>query len=119
MTSDDPRRPIASSGEPGRRYAHLEPIVEAELSWGNRIQSDWRRFDKFLDDRSLTLIWPFHLDKLRETFRFPPTVRLLATLPRPGDKHDKGRLVISDTEDFVMIYSPLPEGWTQHGEVPW
>jgi hypothetical protein len=116
---DDPRRLIASRGEPGRRYAHLEPIVEAELSWGNRVLSKWGRLDPLLDDRSLSLTAPFHLAQLRETFRFPPTIRLSATLPRTGGKRDKGRMVIADPADFIMIYAPLPEGWTQEGELPW
>ncbi|MCW2506037.1 MAG: hypothetical protein JWO79_4321 [Actinomycetia bacterium] len=119
MTSDDRRRPIAPHGEPDRRYAHLEPIVEAELSWGNRVDYNWRRLDKLLDDRILTLMEPFHIGLLRRTFLFPPNIRLYAVLPRPGYKHDVGRLLISDTEDFVKIDSPLPEGWTEEGELPW
>jgi len=119
MASADPRRPIASAGTRERPQTHLEPVVEAELSWGNQIELEWGRLDKFLDDRSMSLMRPLHIEKLRETFRFPPHVLLSATLPRPTYKHDRGRLVISDTENFVMIYSPLPEGWTEEGVLPW
>jgi len=119
VTSDDRRHLLASRGEPGRPYTHLQPIVEVEEFWGNRVKYDWCRTDKLLDDRTLTLRDPFHLDRLRETFRFPPNIRLYAVLPRPGYKHDIGRLLISDTEDFVKIESPLPEGWTEEGALPW
>jgi hypothetical protein len=106
----DDRRPIAAIGWLRRPQAHLEPIVAAELSWGNRIDYDWRRTDKLLDDRTLRLTSPFHLDRLRATFRFPPNVRMYANLPgpRPGQI---GRVLISDFEDYVNIEAPLPEGW--------
>src|SRR4030088_842173 len=116
MTSNDDRRLIASGGDPDRPYSHLEPVVAAELSWGNRVLSNWGRTDPLLDDRTLSLMRPFHIDQLRQTFRFPPTVRLYAMLPRPGYR-EKGRLLLSDTERYVTIYSPLPKEWTEAGEV--
>jgi hypothetical protein len=115
MSSDDTRQPIAAHGTGDHPETHLEPVVQAELAWGNRILSPWGRSDKLLDDRSLALAQPFHLDELRATFRFPPTVRMWAILPRPGYRHDKPRLLLSDTDAYVTIHSPLPEPWP-HGE---
>jgi hypothetical protein len=119
MTSDDPRRPIAPHGDSDRPYGHLEPIVEAELSWGNRIEYNWRRTDKLLDDRTLTLQLPFHIDLLRQTFRFPRNIVLSAMLPRPGYRPNRGRLLIDDMDQYATIDSPHPEGWTEEGELPW
>jgi hypothetical protein len=118
MTDDDTRRLIAPCGTPDRPQAHLEPIVEAELAWGNRVLSKWGRSDKLLDDRSLTLTEPFHIELLRKTFRFPPNVRMWAILPRPGHRHDKPRLLLSDTDRYVTIHSPLSDDWPYgEGEV--
>lgn len=114
----DARRLIASAGTPERVYAHLEPIVEAELSWGNRVRSTWRRLDKLLDDRTLSLRDPLHVDLIKQTFRFPGTVQMWAVLPRPGHR-EKGRLLISDTTAFVTVDSPLPQDWTYAGRIEW
>lgn len=110
MTSNDDRRLIAAEGDPDRAYSHLEPIVEAELSWGNSILYDWRWTDKLLDDRTLTLRQPFHVDLLRQTFRFPPNIRMYAMFPRPGYR-ERGRVMINDLNQYVTIDAPLPKDW--------
>ncbi|MEC3998616.1 hypothetical protein VSR01_36080 [Actinacidiphila sp. DG2A-62] len=118
LTPDEPgdgRRPIAARGWRQQPQAHLEPVVHAELSWGNRIQSPWQRGDKLLDDRTLTLAEPFHVEKLRRTFRFPANIGLWAVLPRPGHRHERARMVMSDSEEYVTIHTPLPDEWP-HGE---
>lgn len=118
MSNDDTRRPIAAHGGADRPQEHLDPVVEAELAWGNRVLSGWGRSDKLLDDRSLTLAYPFHIDRLRQTFRFPPNIRMWAILPRPGYRHDKPRLLLSDTDAYVTVHSPLPADWPHaEGEV--
>ena len=107
----DPRRPIATAGTPEHPYAHLVPVVEAELGWGNRVQSAWDRSDKLLDDRSLTLAYPFHVEELRRTFRFPANIHLYAILPRPGHRHDKPRMLMTDVDRYVTVHAPLPDDW--------
>ncbi|SEO48850.1 hypothetical protein [Actinacidiphila rubida] len=115
--NDSPEAPvtIASSGTPGNRHAHLDPVVEAELAWGNRVSSTWGRTDKLLDDRSLTLAEPFHVAELRRTFRFPANIRLWAILPRPGHPREKPRMLLTDTDGYVTVHAPLPADWP-HGE---
>ena len=111
----DSRRAIAAMGLPDRPEAHLDPVVQAELAWGNRVLSMWGRLDKLLDDRSLTLARPFHVEGLGRAFRFPANVRLYAVLPRPGHQDGPPCLQLSDVDRFVTIRSPLPEDWP-HGE---
>jgi hypothetical protein len=112
----DQRLLLATSGYDGMPEAHLEPIVSAELSWGNSIRQSWRRTDPLLDDRRLTLAEPLHVDLLRQTFRFPPSIGMYAVLPRPAGRQE-GRLVIGDSANYVGINSPLPKDWP-YGEGP-
>jgi hypothetical protein len=120
MTDDHAPHPIviAAAGKPGHDYAHLEPIVEAELSWGNRIFSNWGRTDKLLDDRTLALRDPFHVDLIRQTFRFPDSVQMWSVLRRPGHR-EPGGFLISDTVAYATISSPLPHDWTYAGRIEW
>lgn len=114
----DARVRIAAAGTPVEPYAHLQPVIEAELSWGNRVLSKWGRSDPLLDDRTLSLAHPLHVELLRERFRFPPNVKLYAILPRPGYRHEKARLLLSDTGRYVAVHSPLPADWAYgEGEV--
>lgn len=112
---DDEQRAVAAAGTDQEPHAHLVPVVEAELSWGNRVLSGWGRSDKLLDDRSLTLAYPFHVEDLRRTFRFPANIHLYAILPRPGYRHDKPRMLMTDVDRYVTIHAPLPGDWP-HGE---
>jgi hypothetical protein len=112
----DQRLLLAASGYAGMPEAHLEPLVSAELSWGNSIRQSWRRTDRLLDDRRLTLARPLHVDLLRQTFRFPPSIGMYAVLPRPAT-HQEGRLMIGDSANYVGIDSPLPKDWS-FGEGP-
>lgn len=114
MTTDE-RQPIAATGTREQPQAHLEPVVAAELGWGNRVLSKWGRSDKLFDDRSLTLAHPFHVEELRRTFHFPPNIHLYAILPRPGYRHDKPRMLMTDVDGYVTIHAPLPADWP-HGE---
>jgi hypothetical protein len=117
MTDHEPRL-IAAHGEPGRAQAHLDPIAAAEVSWGNRVRLDWRRTDKLLDDRTLSLAEPFHVELLQRAFRLPDTVQMWAVPARPG-RPEQGRLLISDTTAYVTIDSPLPAGWSFEGRIEW
>jgi hypothetical protein len=111
MSDDDNDRcGLASSGTPENRHAHLEPVVSAELRWGNSIEYGWRRVDPLMDDRSLRLARPFHIERLRKSFLFPPDISLTAVLPRPGCR-ERGRLILEDANERVAIDSPLPDAW--------
>lgn len=71
----DGRVPVATAtdqdGWAGRR---LQPTIDAELGWGNEIVHELHQDS---DGRfRVTLAEPLHLDLLRDTFRFPPDVRL-------------------------------------------
>ncbi|MBY8876161.1 hypothetical protein [Actinacidiphila acidipaludis] len=115
LPPNGPRRPIAAAGTREHPYAHLLPIVEAELACGNRVLSAWGRSDKLLDDRSLTLAQPFHVEDLRRAFRFPANIHLYAILPRPGHPLDKPRMLMTDVDRYVTIHAPLPADWP-HGD---
>lgn len=64
------KRPILAGSPDDTAYGHLLPVLEAELSWGNRCRGGftWTAQDGgwFADlDR------PLHVDRLREVFEFP------------------------------------------------
>jgi hypothetical protein len=64
---------LAEGSDSGRPYSHLLPIVEAEESWGNRAR------DTFREDKTgwhMTMERPLHIDRLSDTFVFPPNVTL-------------------------------------------
>ncbi|MEW2522304.1 hypothetical protein [Actinacidiphila alni] len=114
----DRRVPLAPTGLPDRPEAHLEPVVAAEVAWGNRVLAPWSRTDPLLDDRALSFLYPMHVELLRAKFRFPASVTLHAILPRPGYRREKARLLLTDTDRYVTIHSPLPEDWPYgEGEV--
>lgn len=108
MATDDNRRLIEAYGTHQAPHGNLDPVVEAELAWGNSIERDWRVGDPHLMDWTLVLAEPFHLDLLRETFRFAPGIRIGAF---PGTPHGLGpRLTMTDPA-YTSIISPLPAGW--------
>jgi hypothetical protein len=107
--SDD-RTPIAPKGAPGNPHAHLDPVVQAELSWGNALARDW--YDpnpKVGDPLRCELRRPLHVERLRAAFAFPPTVRLSTSAPR--GKGQRPLLHLYDARGWVQITSPLPDGW--------
>ncbi|MCM2418792.1 hypothetical protein [Streptomyces sp. RKAG293] len=107
-TPDDVRAPIAAAGTRENPHAHLDPIVAAELSWGNRITKDWHIVDYHFGDWLLTLEKPFHVDRLRETFVFPGTIRL-GTYARHSDGSGGVRMCLGDQLNLMGIEAPLPK----------
>ena len=86
-------RPLAGGGTGARPYAHLLPLVEAEVSWGN---SDVEGFCQHPDGWwSASLRRPLHLDRLREVFALPAHVEL-------GSRPDGSTWVV-DGENRVKI----------------
>ncbi|MEU6854824.1 hypothetical protein ABZ901_33430 [Actinacidiphila alni] len=105
---------IPSAGTDDNPHAHLDAVVAAEVGWGNRIERDWYVIDWHFGYWDLVLAKPFHIAELRETFAFPESVVLTATVPRPGQKPS---LFLGDSR-FVSITSPLPKDWPYgEGEV--
>ncbi|MEU6854823.1 hypothetical protein ABZ901_33425 [Actinacidiphila alni] len=110
-STGESRVPIAAEGTASEPHAHLAPLVAAEIGWGNRVLAKWGRSDPLLDDRSLSFLYPLHVDALRRTFGFPPNIKLYAIMPRPGHPREKARLLLTDTDRYVTIHSPLPKDW--------
>jgi hypothetical protein len=105
-TSETPRLRIAQHGTAARPYAHLLPILEAELAWGNRYAYEVRLKD------------PLHLDRLRATFQLPESVGFWATPPR-GPKQP-GTMSVGDTDGQMLIVAALPPDWSGgEGRLPW
>jgi hypothetical protein len=110
---DHEREPVATSGTADHPHAHLNPVVEAELSWGNEVAEDWHVTDPHFGYWGLTPARPFHVDALRERFRFPASVRLRVVAGGPGGQ--KPSMFLGDRVAFVGITAPLPGDWP-HGE---
>ncbi|MFI1092152.1 hypothetical protein [Streptomyces sp. NPDC020917] len=100
---------IARSGTPGNPHAHLDPLVEAEIRWGNEVAEDWHITDPHFGYWGLTLARPFHVDELRAHFTFPPSFTLGVTGSRPGGQ--KPSMSLGDRLNFVGISAPIPPGW--------
>ncbi|MFE0099492.1 hypothetical protein [Streptomyces sp. NPDC059009] len=104
----DERLRIAASGTRQHPHAHFAPVVEAELSWGNSVVRDWHLMDPKIGGWQLELARPFHVELLRETFRFPPNFALHVIgaegpLPLP-------RMSLGD-KCFMAVVAPAPKGW--------
>ncbi|CCB73210.1 MULTISPECIES: hypothetical protein [Streptomycetaceae] len=103
----DTRLLIAASGTEESPHAHLDPVVAAEVSWGNRIVRDWYITDWHFGFWDLRLERPFHVELLRSTFRFPPNVKLFTIGHHAGGQEPK--MGMGDGR-FVGITAPLPQG---------
>lgn len=115
METPDARRVIAERGTGEAPHCHLDVVVEAELSWGNRIDYDWRIVDPHLMDWTLDLAKPFHLDLLRQSFRFAAGVALGVYPSSSGGFSPRMSLA---TPDFSSIIAPLPRGWSgEYGRI--
>lgn len=70
-------RTVAPGGTGTRPYAHLLPVVAAEVAWGN---ADLEGFTEGPDGWwAATLRRPLHLDALRAAFDFPSHIELGAS----------------------------------------
>jgi hypothetical protein len=110
MTTEHPRLRVASRGAPDRPYAHLQPIVEAELGWGNRARSPrWFQPDPAHDPSVwyFDLDQPFHVEELRAAFVFPDNVRLGVFAPGP---RQPPRMSLGDG-NRIGITAPCPRDW--------
>jgi hypothetical protein len=120
-TSETPRLRIAQHGTAARPYAHLLPILEAELAWGNRYAYGYNGFkmrDYHFRDYEVRLKDPLHLDRLRATFQLPESVGFWATPPR-GPKQP-GTMSVGDTDGQMLIVAALPPDWSGgEGRLPW
>jgi hypothetical protein len=105
---DDTRLRIAASGTQDNPHSHLDPIVAAELSWGNRVVKNWYVTDWHFGYWDLQLEKPFHVELLRNTFRFAPNIKLFATGHHPGGQQPQ--MGLGDSR-FVGISAPLPKEW--------
>src|SRR5690348_3508817 len=108
QSQNDTRLRIATSGTQENPHAPLDPIVAAEVSWGNRIVKDWYIPDYHFGYWDLKLEQPFHGELLRTTFRFPPNVKLFTTGHHPGGQ--KPEMGLGDSS-FVGISASLPKDW--------
>ncbi|NUR02166.1 MAG: hypothetical protein HOY79_38225 [Streptomyces sp.] len=107
MTHDS-RQLIVAGGTEEAPHCNFDPVVEAELSWGNRIARDWRILDPHLGNWTLYLERPFHVDLLRVTFRLAPGIGFSAF---PGQPNDSGPRMSMSDPTFTSIVSPLPRDW--------
>ncbi|MEE4544880.1 hypothetical protein V2S66_23305 [Streptomyces sp. V4-01] len=101
--------PVQPAGTGDNPHAHLDPVVAAEVRWGNRVERDWHITDPHFGYWDLTLARPFHLERLRAEFRFPPTIGLAAVASRPGGQ--RASMSLGDSANLVGITAPLPAGW--------
>ncbi|WP_434594701.1 hypothetical protein [Streptomyces sp. A5-4] len=105
--TDDMRTLLAAAGSATNPHAHLGPVVAAEVAWGNQVVKDCYVVDWHFGDWSLGLARPFHVDLLRETFRFAPETRLVNVAPRPGGQ--PGRMSLAGSS-FAAVSAPIPPG---------
>src|SRR5690242_11349990 len=96
----DDRLRIAVSGTRDNPHAHLDPVVSAEISWGNRVVRDWYT-EHHVGYWEIRLERPLHVELLRKTFRFPPTIGLAVTNTASDTREPV--MTLSDYQDYVWI----------------
>jgi len=111
--SEDARIPITSSLSRDNRHVHVDPLVDAEVRWGNEIAEDWHITDSRLSHWGLTLARPFHVDEVRARFSFPSDVGLYVVGARR--RREVPTMCLSDILGVARVTAPLPEDWP-HGE---
>lgn len=103
--TEDPRLRIAASSAGGTEWAHLDALVAAEVSWGNRVKKYWYVVDPHFGDWELTFDKPFHVARLRETFILPPSIQLMTVEAQPNGLG--ARMFLSDNLNRLGISAPL------------
>lgn len=96
-----PRGRIADQSPDGTPYGHLQPVVDAELEWGNQTRDGWEydRHDTWFTAR---FRYPLHLERLQAEFDFPEHVKV-------GRTRD-GQTYVSDHEHLVSVSGFPPPG---------
>jgi hypothetical protein len=109
--TDHPTPPvrIQDSGTKDNPHAHLDPVIAAEIGWGNQVVRDWHITDPHFGYWDLTLARPLHLDLLRAAFRFPDHIGLSVIASRPGGQRPS--MSLGDTRNLVGVTAPPPPGW--------
>jgi hypothetical protein len=96
------RRPLVRTAGDAHVWSYLQPVIDAERSWGNKPQGDFE-----LDRNgwwSMHFPEPLHVGRLRDTFSFPEGVEL----------HDAGpRTSVVDAVNEVSL-----DGTRRHGYRP-
>lgn len=108
MAANDERLRIAAHGTSDNYHAHFDPIVSAELAWGNRIARDWHLVDPKVGGYELTLAYSFHVELLKKTFRFPPNITLGVV---GSESRVHGRRMSMGDKYMVGITAPFPKDW--------
>lgn len=109
---------IAAAGTEDNPHAHLEPIVAAEVRWGNRVLRDWYVIDPHFGYWDLKLARPFHVEELRAAFVLPATIGMSVVATRRG--RQRATMSLGDTRNFVSITSPLSPDWPDADtEIEW
>lgn len=91
---------IADQSPDGTVYGHLQPVVDAELEWGNETRDGWERdHDTWFTTR---FRHPLHLERLQAEFDFPEHVRIGRT--------PDGKTYVSDHRNLVSVAGFPPPG---------
>ena len=111
MSGPDGRIPL-SPPQPGdeHEWTYLQPVVDAELSWGNIADGGFRAVGHG-DGWTLSFRKPLHMDRLRDRFLFPHIVELYDVEPRTE---------VIDTRfpyQEIRITGDIPLGWVR-GDSP-
>lgn len=89
-----PRRRIDACSKDGTAYGHLQPVLEAELSWGNTCRDGFRYVPRN-DEWNAHLGKPLHIDRLLAEFEFPPNIRV--------ERKQNGGTLVADDQALVSL----------------
>lgn len=88
-----------SPASPGRPWQHLQPVLDAEVDWGNSSRDGFVYVPQD-GEWSALMRRPLHVEALEAAFEFPPGVRV-GTL-------DNGDTYVVDAEHRVRIFAVNP-----------
>jgi hypothetical protein len=110
VSGPDGRVPLAPKPGDEHDWTYLQPVVDAETSWGNEADGGFRAIGHG-DGWTLTFRHALHVDRLREMFEFPDFVTLVDLDPVTS---------VVDTRfpyQEIAIHAAIPPGWIR-GDSP-
>ena len=104
MTASPHKQRLVPAAHHEEAWRSLQPVVEAELSWGSRLEVPWS-YDVHNDTWTASLQGPLHVERVRERFELAEGIKLEHRLPGWSVMDTVGRVYLH-SHDVGVITTP-------------